>query len=110
MNVGHPFCYLPPSVTTLGFQESSGCSTFAKEPVWITFVTFAARTYSRTCLVPELPDCAIKLAVFETWPFAMGTLDRMTALTSIMNSELGISRFWMHRIRDKPLNTSVRLS
>jgi hypothetical protein len=94
MDASHPFYdHLPPSVTTIGFQESSGCSTFAKQPVWITFVTLAARTYSRTCLVPELPDCTIKLAVFETWPFAMGTLDRMTALTSIMNSELGISRF-----------------
>ena len=98
----------------MGFQESSGCNTFAKDPVWITFVTLAARTYSRMCLIPELPDCAIKFAVFETWffKFAMGTPDRMTALTSITNSELGISRFWIKRgaVRDKPLNTSVRLS
>ena len=110
MSASCPSYHLPPSVTTIGFQESSGFRTFAKEPVWITFVMFAARTYSRTCLVPELPDCAIKLAVFETWPFAMGTLDRMTASTSIMNSELRISRFWIQRVRDKPLNTSVRLS
>ena len=59
--------------------------------MWITFVMLAARTYLRTCLVPELPDCTIDLAVFETWPFAIATLDRMTALTSI--DELGISRF-----------------
>jgi hypothetical protein len=87
-----PFHHLPFSVTTMGFQESSGCSTFAKEPVWMTFATLAARTYSRTCLVPKLPDCTIELAFFETWPFAMGTLDRMTALTSIMNGELGVSK------------------
>ena len=110
MNAVHPFYHLPPSVTTIGFQESSGCITFAKEPVWITFLMLAARTYSRVCLVPELPVCAIKLAVFETWPFAMGTLDRMTALTSITDSELGISKFSIQGVRDKPLNTSVRLS
>lgn len=92
MNASHPLNHLPPSVTTIGLQESSGCSTFAKEPVWMTFVTLAARTYSRTCLVPEQPDCTIELAFFETWPFAMGTLDRMTALTPIEQSELGISK------------------
>ena len=110
MNASHPFYYLPLSVTTIGLQESLGCSTFANEPVWITFVTLAARTYSRTCFVPELPECTIELAIFEIWPFAMGTLDRMTALTSTMSSKLGISRFWIQVMRDKPLNTSVRLS
>jgi hypothetical protein len=110
MDASHPLYHLPSSVTTIGFQESSGCSTFAKQPVWITFVTLAARTYLRTCFVPELPDSTIKLAVFETWPFAMGTLDKMTALTPIMTSELGISRFWIQIVRDKPLNTCVRLS
>lgn len=99
MNAGHPFYHLPPSVTTIGFQESLGCSTFSNEPVWITFVTLAARTYLRTCLVPELPECTIESAIFETWPFAMGMLDRMTALTSTMSSKFGISRFWIQGIR-----------
>src|SRR5258708_14605271 len=89
MKTNHPFYHLPSSVTTMGFQESSGCNTFAKEPVWIILVTLAARTYSRTCLVPELPDCMSKLAAFATWPFARGTIDRMTALTSIINTSSG---------------------
>lgn len=110
MKASHPFYHVPSSVTTMGFQESSGCSTFAKEPVWTTFVMLAARTYSRTCLVLELPDCTIELAIFVTWPFAMGILERMTALTSIMNSELGISRLWIRGMKNKPLNISVRSS
>lgn len=77
----------------MGFQESSGCSTFAKEPVKIILITLTARAYSRTRLVPGLPDCTTKLAAFVTWPFTRGKFDRRTReLTSIMNNELGINR------------------
>jgi hypothetical protein len=76
----------------MGTQDSSGCSTFAKEPVKMTFVKLAARAYSRTCLVPELADSMTELAVVATLPFTKrGKFDRITALTSIMNNELGIS-------------------
>jgi hypothetical protein len=60
----------------------------------MTFVTLAARAYSRRRFIPVLPDSTINFAAFMVSPFTGGKLARMTAPTPVAN-EPRISGYWI---------------